>query len=347
MEEGKRVKLGIIYALVSIPIYLLFKEQVEAIFEGMAWFCLEKPLELVEYDISPILDRLVEFLPVVGYVLGFIIAIASIILRLLLLVLGGILGLVFIALYYSSRYKVFVFLVPFIVFSIYAISIYASGIIPYLTKRIGNLSVNSASFLVLIGDIFSPGEMNRDVRLRFKRGLSILAIIMVVIGLLGLAVGSCVRERRRSLYGGKENISLTVSANKPWTDTGLLLGKGNWVVIEAEGEVTGCANSRDGAYKWVSPEGWGYSPRFYRGGKLGTAKNLLPNGSFMSLVGKIDEKGRPFYVGRELSFTVNRYGVLYLGVNDAITNDRRETIGEWHSWWKDNRGHFSVIIRKE
>jgi len=275
VEEKRDVKIGIIYALISIPIYLLVREQIEAIFQAIAWFCLNKPLEIGGYDISPIFDT-VKQLPIVGYILMVIIGIAATILRLLLLVLGAILGIVFIALYYLSRYKVFVFLVPFIVFSIYS-----SGIVPHLIERIGNFSISSASFLVLIGDFFSPRGIDRDVRLRFKRGLSILAIIMVVIGLLGLAVRSCVRERRRSLYGGKENISLTVSANKPWMEAGLLLGKGNRVVIKAEGEVTGCANPKDGAYKWVGPEGWGYSPRFYRGGKLGTAKNLLPGGSFI------------------------------------------------------------------
>jgi hypothetical protein len=150
-----------------------------------------------------------------------------------------------------------------------------------------------------------------------------------------------------------ETKTITVSAKKMWTDTGVQIRKGDYIIIEASGQANASGVATDAAYKWVGPDGWGYAPKFNNGNTGQPMRWVLVLGSESSLgcmTGKIGKYGRPFRVGSYHTFTAKENGTLYLGFNDHISDWQGNIIyssDEDGVVWEDNDGAFTATIRKQ
>jgi hypothetical protein len=134
--------------------------------------------------------------------------------------------------------------------------------------------------------------------------------------------------------------TVQVPATTLWTASGVRVEKGQIFRITADGSVNGGARG-DPSWKWVGPEGWGYIPSYAT-----RRVHLLPEGkSFMALIGKIGERGRPFYIGKSYEGKAERSGTLYLGANDVIKDERGYRHEAGDAWWLDNEGSFGVGIQ--
>ncbi len=113
----------------------------------------------------------------------------------------------------------------------------------------------------------------------------------------------------------RQQTTLSVVLDHPWTDTGVYLAQGQPVTITARGTMNWYTGSCDG--KCLStPAGIpcpGGGPK-----RLGL--------TCLSLIGLIGVSGRPFYVGDSLTFSAPAAGELFLGVNDDNVADNT---GEW------------------
>jgi len=150
----------------------------------------------------------------------------------------------------------------------------------------------------------------------------------------------------------EETKTITVSAQRMWTDTNLQLTIGDLVEINASGRVNASGVSTDAAYKWVGPDGWGYSPEF-RNGQTGEQMKwvyvLGPGTSLMCLTGKIGRSGRPFKIGSHYSFTAQESGTLYLGANDIVSDYKGNIVyglDEMKPIWLDNGGTFAAVVKR-
>jgi hypothetical protein len=149
-----------------------------------------------------------------------------------------------------------------------------------------------------------------------------------------------------------ETKTVTVSAKKMWTDTGVQVRKGDYIVIEASGQANASGVSTDGAYKWVGPDGWGHAPKFNAGNTNNPMRWVWVLGSESSLgcmTGKIGRNGRPFMVGSSYTFTAQENETLYLGFNDHISDWQGNIIyslDEDGIVWEGNGGSFIATIRK-
>lgn len=114
---------------------------------------------------------------------------------------------------------------------------------------------------------------------------------------------------------GRQQTSLSVSLDRPWTDTGVYLAQGQPVTVTARGTMNWYTGSCNG--KCLStPAGIpcpGGGPE-----RLGL--------TCLSLIGLVGVSGRPFYVGDSLTFTAPAAGELFLGVNDDNVADNT---GDW------------------
>jgi hypothetical protein len=134
--------------------------------------------------------------------------------------------------------------------------------------------------------------------------------------------GSIQPEPNPPLIPPANPLSMLIPATKPWTPTNVLLRAGQFVTIEARGEIivsdhtppqtpngTGKACYPDpGIHYWHFP-----------------AQNL----SCSSLIGRIGDL-TPFEVGSSKQFRAESSGPLWLGVND--------------NWFPDNSGNWEVTI---
>jgi hypothetical protein len=147
--------------------------------------------------------------------------------------------------------------------------------------------------------------------------------------------------------------TVTVSAKLMWTNTGVELRTGDYIKIEASGQCNASGVTTDGAYKWVGPDGWGYSPKFNAGNTDKPMRWVYVLGSESSLgcmTGKVGRNGKPFMVGNSYTFTAPENGTLYLGFNDNISDWQGNIIhslNEEGVIWDDNGGAFTATIRKE
>jgi hypothetical protein len=99
-----------------------------------------------------------------------------------------------------------------------------------------------------------------------------------------------------------------VYAYRGWQSTGVQLHKGDWYTIQAEGiwlySPYAGPNGPEGHRRYLSPD-------FYPLPKVGGG----------ALIGRIGEEGRPFYVGRGTSGSVDHNGLLYLRIDDDLLGD--------------------------
>jgi hypothetical protein len=145
--------------------------------------------------------------------------------------------------------------------------------------------------------------------------------------------------------------NIYVDAQQMWTDTGIQLSKGDTLNITASGQANACTISGDAANKWVSPDGWGYTPQFNMGdgGEPTNWIYVLGKGTSLEcLTGKIGKRGKPFRVGSSFSSDVNQTGTLYLGVNHAISDWKGNivlSLNEGGKIWPDSAGGFTAKIK--
>jgi hypothetical protein len=124
-------------------------------------------------------------------------------------------------------------------------------------------------------------------------------------------------DRGRSGNTGR-TITVAVSSQLAWTDTGITLQAGDRIQIRATGQIQFSGNGRDVA----EPDG--------ARGRASTAAAPLPNIEIGALIGRIGNSA-PFLIGSDSGdLRAPRDGRLYLGVNDDIL--------------RDNRGEFRVTI---
>ena len=157
-------------------------------------------------------------------------------------------------------------------------------------------------------------------------------LIMVCAGLLLIVTPIVGPYTKHFISTTITNSTVLIPATQPWTDTGIYVKAGQGIQIKASGSVNGTNSERDGSWKWVGPNGWGYIPSYAT-----NRRHLLPEGkSFMALVGRIGN-GDPFLIGESYESKTTQSGNLLLGTNDVAKP-------EGHSWWLDNQGSFNVNI---
>lgn len=97
-----------------------------------------------------------------------------------------------------------------------------------------------------------------------------------------------------------------IYAYRDWQSVGVRVEDGQWLSIQTEGE-------------------WSYTPDDYHGPE-GHPRFMAPSfyplqGRGGSLVGRIGERGAPFYVGKDVRMVAKRSGTLYLRINDDMLSD--------------------------
>jgi len=172
---------------------------------------------------------------------------------------------------------------------------------------------------------------------------SIFLPIMTLVGVLCLSLGIYMRffqspspQVQATVSQSQSNQvpqtpSIEVPANQIWTDTGIVLSRGQKVRITATGLVN-IGSPNDAADKWVGPEGWGGLPQFHD--TTGAPhRYVYETGSLGALRAKVGNS-RPFKLGANYSFVSPDSGVLFVGVEDTVDP----------LFYSDNRGRFSIKV---
>ena len=128
--------------------------------------------------------------------------------------------------------------------------------------------------------------------------------------------------------------SVAVHAKHPWTDAKIEVREGEKLSITASGQIRWA----DGSKNFCGPEGVPHKPsedsknpfraRPIKDGNVGAL--IAKIGSSLALVDH--ESGTVIKVGTSSTFTADRSGTLFLGINDDD--------------FTDNDGHFTVIVSK-
>ncbi len=100
--------------------------------------------------------------------------------------------------------------------------------------------------------------------------------------------------------------TLDVEVDRPWSDTGVELERGEMFSVLASGTI-------DFGSSDTGPEGYG--PNDY------DQYNVVPCTDHAALVGRIGQDGEPFFLGAEAVSVATEAGRLYLGPNDSNTGD--------------------------
>lgn len=114
--------------------------------------------------------------------------------------------------------------------------------------------------------------------------------------------------------------AITVSAQQPWTPTGITVRKGQTLTFNTTGEIQLSPDANDKASSAGSTSGR-YAQR-----------SAMPRALAGALIGKIGN-GQPFGIGNQTSIVAPANGQLFLGVNDDS--------------FADNQGSFQVTISKQ
>jgi hypothetical protein len=117
--------------------------------------------------------------------------------------------------------------------------------------------------------------------------------------------------------GGMREREVRVSADRPWTDTGIDVRDGQVVYFEARGEIVWGPGREDG-------------PQGERNSSF-NAGRPIPNRPGGSLIGRVGPGRDVFFIGNERDgVRVRGDGRLFLGVND--------------DYLQDNRGFWTVTV---
>jgi hypothetical protein len=136
-----------------------------------------------------------------------------------------------------------------------------------------------------------------------KRSL-LLALLTLVVGiaLVALAARTAIHPQAHD-----EMNPPRIYAYKGWQSIGLRVHEGEVIHLRAEGS-------------------WMYTPDEYHGPQ---GHDRYPSPSFYpipnipggALIGRVGERGEPFYIGRRYSAHVRENGTLYLRINDDLLGD--------------------------
>lgn len=105
----------------------------------------------------------------------------------------------------------------------------------------------------------------------------------------------------------------------PWVKTGVMLGNGDEVVVQASGRAATVPEQFSG------PDGQPYRC---------DSTCSFPGGWFGQLIAKIGVDGQPIAVGEKSTLIADDDGELFLGVNDCCD-------------WSDNQGELKVTVAFE
>lgn len=124
-----------------------------------------------------------------------------------------------------------------------------------------------------------------------NRQCTIAAMVVVLLLLVGFLAAP-----NQTLAG---EVTISVQANQPWTDTGLDLKQGDHVTIAASDTIK------------IAGSDLGKTPAGDQG-CIQAETGLAPGLTCNSLIGHIGD-GAPFQIGTNLSLSVQTTGRLYLG----------------------------------
>jgi hypothetical protein len=123
---------------------------------------------------------------------------------------------------------------------------------------------------------------------------------------------------------GDEPHELLVAANRPWTDTGIFVQKGEVISFVASGEIR-WGSAADAT---AGPEGSLKKLSAKLGSALVYPIHGMGAGGLIARVGK----DKPFKIGAKAELAMPASGALFLGVND--------------NFFDNNKGEFHVTITK-
>jgi len=142
-----------------------------------------------------------------------------------------------------------------------------------------------------------------------QRDVPLLKVAVIVVA--GAVVAVSAGLAARLLLDGDGQLTIedvAVYGTAQWTDTGVDISAGDDVEVTARGEVF----HREDAS--IGPEGFTNRPDLL---------TPLPSANHAGLLGRAGTTGVPFYVGRDNTFTVERDGRLFLGINDGGLENNR------------------------
>jgi hypothetical protein len=149
----------------------------------------------------------------------------------------------------------------------------------------------------------SSGEAVGNGGWLMKKSFVLMLLTMVaLVALIGLLIGTRVLPVRQEALNMPR-----IFAYRGWQSVGVWVHQGDVIEIRAKGRWMYTPNEYHG------PEGHRHyrAPGFYP----------LPNVPGGALIGRIGEKGAPFYVGERLVWLAERDGLLYLRIDDDILSD--------------------------
>jgi flagellar basal body-associated protein FliL len=146
------------------------------------------------------------------------------------------------------------------------------------------------------------------------------ALLLAGAGLIAFASPAAATARAAAATPA---VPVTVSVTERFTDTGLKVQRGATITIHAGGEV----QYRSRHIRKASPDGipWGKACRDIAS-QASSAPFPAPGLACWSLIGKIGADGKPFAVGRSVTFPAATSGKLFLGINDNYLPDNA---GSW------------------
>jgi len=101
---------------------------------------------------------------------------------------------------------------------------------------------------------------------------------------------------------------IIINAEELWTNTNIDVSVGEDITIIVDGMASHGSGPNPQYQGWTGPEGWG--------GEINASSYPAPNLSAYCIIGKVGNDGTPFYVGKAVSYKVNKAGRLFLGFND-------------------------------
>jgi len=104
---------------------------------------------------------------------------------------------------------------------------------------------------------------------------------------------------------GNTNKTIIISGKKAWTNTGIVVKTGDRISISSSGMVM-----PNGTVK-SDPNGVPNRPDWQK------SYSVIKTANHVCLIGKIGKHGKPFFVGKQLTFNAKSTGELYLGINDT------------------------------
>jgi len=144
-----------------------------------------------------------------------------------------------------------------------------------------------------------------------KMQLLVRLLALIVLTAVALSLFAATVLRADGIPVQKADlVERRVYAYRGWQSMGIALHPGDVVTIVARGR-------------------WLYSPEVGYHGPEGASPSQypapsyypVPNGIGGCLIGRIGEKGYPFYVGRRATIRSDALGLLYLRINDDVVTD--------------------------